>query len=101
MQRRSINVEENITMSAREQLIREISQIPDPLVTEVLNFLLFIKAKNQQDDSAESNSETQEKPSFLKFIDKINSEIIAEENTKLPTDFSKNLDHYLYGSPKE
>ena len=88
-------------MSAREQLIREVSQIPDPLVEEVLNFLLFIKAKNQQDDSAESNSETQEEPSFLKFIDKINSEIIAEEKTKLPTDFSKNLDHYLYGSPKE
>jgi hypothetical protein len=56
MQPRSINVEENITMSAREQLIREISQIPDFLVTEVLKLLLFIKAKNQQDDSAESNS---------------------------------------------
>ncbi|WP_233258461.1 hypothetical protein [[Phormidium] sp. ETS-05] len=53
-------------MSAREQLIREVSQIPDPLGEEVLNFLLFIKAKNQQDDSAESNSETQEEPSFFK-----------------------------------
>lgn len=88
-------------MSAREQLIREISQSPDYLVKEVLNFLLFIKAKNQQDDWAESNSETQEIPSFLNFIDEMNDDMTAKDNIQLPTDLSKNIDHYLYGSPKE
>ncbi len=88
-------------MSAREQLIREISQSPDYLVKEVLNFLLFIKAKNQQADWAESNSETQEIPSFLNFIDEMNDDMTAKDNIQLPTDLSKNIDHYLYGSPKE
>lgn len=32
-------------MTAREQLLEEIEQAPDFLVEEVLNFLLFIKAR--------------------------------------------------------
>ncbi|MEG4575846.1 hypothetical protein QUA56_24720 [Microcoleus sp. N3A4] len=88
-------------MSERELLIREISQTPDTLVREVLNFLLFIKARTNQDYVHNHNSENSELPSFLNFIDRVNSEIPAEENAQLPRDLSKNLDSYLYGSPKE
>jgi hypothetical protein len=88
-------------MSERELLIREISQTPDTLVREVLNFLLFIKARTNQDNFHNPNSENSELPSFLNFIDRVNSEIPAEENAQLPRDLSKNLDSYLYGSPKE
>ena len=36
-------------MSAREQLINEISQTPDLLIREVLDFLLFIKSRSNQE----------------------------------------------------
>lgn len=88
-------------MSERELLIREISQTPDTLVREVLNFLLFIKARTNQDNFQNPNSDNSDIPSFLNFIDRVNSEIPAEENAQLPRDLSKNLDSYLYGSPKE
>ena len=88
-------------MSERELLMLEIAQTPDTLVREVLNFLLFIKAKTNQDNFQTSSSETCEVPSFLNFIDQVNSEIPAQEDAQLPKDLSKNLDHYLYGSSKE
>lgn len=88
-------------MSEREQLIREIAQTPDTLVREFLNFLLLIKAQNKQTDLETSISQNSESPSFLNFIDKVNYEMTAEKNTQLPRDLSKNIDYYLYGSPKE
>ncbi|WP_341736529.1 hypothetical protein [Microcoleus sp. CAWBG640] len=88
-------------MSERELLIREIAQTPDTLVREVLNFLLFIKSRTNQDDFQNHNSEKSDLPSFLNFIDRVNLETPAEENAQLPRDLSKNLDRYLYGSPKE
>ncbi len=87
-------------MSERELLMLEIAQTPDTLVREVLNFLLFIKAKTNQDNFQTSSSEIREIPSFLNFIDQVNSEIPAQEDAQLPKDLSKNLDHYLYGSSK-
>ncbi len=88
-------------MSERELLIREIAQTPDSLVRELLNFLLFIKSRTTQNNFQNPNSENSDLPSFLNFIDIVNSEIPAEENAKLPRDLSKNLDSYLYGSPKQ
>ena len=87
----------------REQLIREIAQTPDTLVREVLNFLLLIKAQNKQTDTdlETSISQNSEITFFLSFIDEVNSEMTADKNTQLPRDLSKNLDYYLYGSPKE
>jgi len=35
----------------------------------------------------------------LSFIDQINTE--TEANTNIPKDLAKNLDHYLYDTPKE
>ena len=93
---------DNIAMLEREQLIREIAQTPDSVVKEVLNFLRFIKSNNKADDLDASLVPNPESPSFLNFIDEMNSEMAAaDENTALPRDLSKNLDHYLYGSPKE
>ena len=90
-------------MSEREQLIQEIEQIPDFLVREVLNFLLFIKTKlaSKPEKIENISSENIQIPSFLKFIDQINAEIHNEPTLDLPRDFAKKLDHYLYGSPKE
>ncbi|MDX2212231.1 MAG: hypothetical protein SFY66_02970 [Oculatellaceae cyanobacterium bins.114] len=47
-------------MTARERLIQEIEQVPDSLAEEVLNFLLFIK--NRQQRSLIPNTEVQDLP---------------------------------------
>jgi len=40
-------------MTAREQLIQEIAQAPDFLVEELLDFLLFAKARRNQQELSE------------------------------------------------
>ncbi len=88
-------------MSDKEQLIHELDQAPDFLVREVLNFLLFIKTRINEIPKQESIQKTKEAniPDFLNFIDQVNAETPTE--TSIPKDLAKNLDHYLYGSPKE
>lgn len=90
-------------MAAREQLLTEIEQAPDFLIEEVLNFLLFIKIRLKQktlENQASVPSQTESIPSFLSLIEEISSQVPQEQWAKLPSDLSKNLDHYLYGSPK-
>lgn len=91
-------------MSDREQLLYELEKTPDILIKEILNFLLFIRTKTflktKQKYNQNSNVEETNLPSFLNFIDQINADHL-EENESLPTDFAQNLDHYLYGLPKE
>ncbi|WP_434686483.1 hypothetical protein [Pseudanabaena minima] len=88
-------------MSDKEQLIHELDQAPDFLIREVLNFLLFIKTRTNEIPKQESIQKTKEAniPDFLSFIDQVNAETPTETN--IPKDLAKNLDHYLYGSPKE
>ena len=90
--------------NTREQLIQELDQTPEFVLQEVLDFLLFIKVRlkhkireNQIADSQQSPS----LPSFLQFVDEISAQIPNEEWEKLTKDLSKNLDHYLYGAPKD
>jgi hypothetical protein len=93
--------EEHKPMSEREQLIYELNKTPDVLVREVLKFLLFIRARSGvdiQESISKPDLESSNIPNFLSFIDRLNSETPAEDNEKLPRDFAKNLDHYLYGS---
>ena len=91
-------------MSDREQLLHEIENTPDVLIKEILNFLLFVRRKivlePEQKYNQNSNIEERNLPSFLNFIDQINADSL-EENESLPIDFAQNLDHYLYGLPKE
>lgn len=90
--------------SAREQLLQELDQTPDFVVQEVLDFLLFIKLRLQQKTREEQSADLQESPrlpSFLQFVEEISAQVPREEWEKLPKDLSKNLDHYLYGAPKE
>ena len=66
--------------------------------------MLFIRTKivlkTEQKYNQNSSIEETNLPSFLNFIDQINADHL-EENELLPTDFAQNLDHYLYGLPKE
>jgi Arc/MetJ-type ribon-helix-helix transcriptional regulator len=38
--------------------------------------------------------------SILDMVDELRKQVPPEEFSKLPTDGAKQLDHYLYGSPK-
>lgn len=89
-------------MTAKEQLITEIATAPEFLVEEVLNFLLFLKIRLKQkasDTKIIESSQNVPPQSFLDLIDEISLQIPQEEWEKLPSDMSKNLDSYLYGSP--
>lgn len=44
-------------MTTREQLIKEITQAPDSLVEELLDFLLFTKARRNQRSLSEKQKE--------------------------------------------
>ncbi|KAM3101061.1 hypothetical protein ACKFKF_09615 [Phormidesmis sp. 146-12] len=90
--------------TAKEQLIQELEQIPDFVVQEVLDFLLFVKLRLRQKISNVQPPDSQQPsslPTFLQFVDEISAQVPREEWEKLPKDLSKNIDHYLYGSPKD
>ena len=53
-------------MTSREQLIQEIGQVSDALVEEVLDFLLFAKSRQSQNDLTPNSEENQpSEPSIL------------------------------------
>lgn len=93
-------------MTTREQLLLEISNAPDFLLEEVLDFLLFTKMRRQQpadlikvDTVANQAVDQPQKPiweAFEEFADTLPEAAAAA----LPTDGAAQLDYYLYGSPK-
>ena len=71
---------------------------------EVLDFLLFIKVRLQHKIREDQTADSQQSPSlppFLQFVEEISAQVPPEEWEKLPKDLSKNIDHYLYGAPKD
>jgi hypothetical protein len=40
-------------MTIKEQLLQEIEQAPDPLVSQLLDFLLFIKERHIEEEITE------------------------------------------------
>ncbi|MEA5468531.1 hypothetical protein [Spirulina sp. 06S082] len=92
---------------SKEQLIKEIEKeitiMPEFAIEEVYHFLLFLKQRIQQRIANEEEVKMRSQKSqnsILDMVDEITQEIPREEWKKLPKDFSRNLDHYLYGAPK-
>jgi hypothetical protein len=50
-------------MTHKEQLIQELDNIPDPLIVEVLDFLLFLKTKQTQGSQTVADAPTNPTPS--------------------------------------
>ncbi|MBD2570909.1 hypothetical protein [Anabaena lutea] len=97
-------------MTAKERLIREIEQTPENLIEELLDFLLF--AKNRRNQQAnESNSanqltiksreQQQKSKPIWEIFEEANQDLPEEVIAKLPTDGAAQVDHYLYGKPKQ
>jgi hypothetical protein len=99
-------------MTAKDQLFLEIEQAPDELIEEVLDFLLFAKARRSQKNqqlSPNGTSEAAQVPEATKRSEQPIWELFEEftQNmpedvlVKLPTDGAEQHDHYLYGTPKQ
>ena len=97
-------------MTAKEQLIREIEQTSENLIEELLDFLLFAKnRRNQQTNESNSANQLTIESSEDQHKSKQIWEIFAEGNqdlpeeviAQLPTDGAAQIDHYLYGKPKQ
>jgi hypothetical protein len=98
-------------MPAKEELIREIEQAQEILIEELLDFLLFTKARrNQQNAELGSGSQLAVEPNEQQFqtskpiweiFEDFTNELPEEVIAKLPTDGAAQLDHYLYGKPKK
>jgi hypothetical protein len=90
--------------SAKEKLIQELDRTPDFVIQEVLDFLLFIKVRLKHKIEANQTTDSQLSPGlppFLQFVEEISAQVPREAWEALPKDLSKNLDHYLYGAPKD
>ncbi|MGL4882528.1 MAG: DUF2281 domain-containing protein [Waterburya sp.] len=51
-------------MTPKDQLIQELDNVPDPLIVEVLDFLHFLQAKQEQD-----NEDIQDARAALSTVD--------------------------------
>ena len=91
--------------------MREIEQAPEPLVKEVLEFLLFTKTKHNQTISlleveaqscAARTAEVSEQNNrpVWELFDEFTKDLPDEVLAQLPTDGAEQHDHYLYGVPK-
>jgi hypothetical protein len=88
-------------MTIRERLSKELEQVPDEMVEEVLDFCLRLKQGQQAQESNQINTASNSGIlDLLERIKEIQSEVPAAEWDKLPHDGSINHDHYLYGAPK-
>ena len=90
-------------MSPREQLLREIEQVPETLVGEILDFLAALRDRSTQDSNTQSDesqsSDRTQKPIWELFeeaAENLPEEVVAQ----LPTDGAAQIDHYLYGTSK-
>ena len=77
-------------MTAKEQLLQEIEKSSEPLLQEVLDFLLSVRL--------EKYPETH-KP-IWQIAQEIMADVPPEIIAKLPTDGAEQHDHYIYGTPK-
>lgn len=55
-------------MNTKELLLQEIDQAPDPILDEVLDFLRFLKAKQQQ-EALENQLDVEEARAILQEVE--------------------------------
>lgn len=95
-------IEATGTIDAQGQLsLDQPLQITYPARVRVIVLLSDGEGANPESGGVEQiDAQDFSAQSFLSMIDEIRAQVPDEEWKKLPTDLSKNIDHYLYGSPK-
>jgi hypothetical protein len=88
-------------MTAKEQLLYEIQYSPEPIIKEVLDFLLFARSRNYTlMQSKAVDQQTPQQP-IWEFTQELSQDAPPEELANLPADHARNCDRYLYGTTKQ
>jgi hypothetical protein len=77
-------------MTTKEQLLQEIENSPEPLLQEVLDFLLFARSRHY----------SQPRKPIWEVARDLMADVPEEIIDTLPTDGAEQHDHYIYGTPK-
>ena len=72
-------------MTLKEQLLQEIEQIPEPLLSQVLDFTLFIKHRYSDDSVAETPTQKQPKSRVKAFHG------LFEQTEPVPDNFDEDI----------
>jgi len=72
-------------MTAREQLLQEIQHSPEPLIKEVLDFLLFARIRNYPFVEPEVGDRQTPQQPIWEFAQELMQDAPPEELAKLPT----------------
>ncbi|BBC26329.1 MULTISPECIES: hypothetical protein [unclassified Pseudanabaena] len=83
------------------QALEVISQLSETDQEHIAALILQEVETLRKQQELEKQAGYAQAQAFLQRIAKIRESIPKEEWQKLPSDASKNVDHYLYGSPKE
>ena len=86
-----------MTANLEDQLIDNVRALPPNKQQEALR-LLDTRASGA---SAEPNGTSLDRRPIWEVVDEINAALPADTWDSVPTDGSINLDHYLYGAPKQ
>ena len=80
-----------------DQLIDKVRALPPNKQQEALRLLDTLAGG----PSSEPNGTGVDRRPIWEVVDEINAELPADTWDNVPTDGSINLDHYLYGAPKQ
>jgi hypothetical protein len=82
-------------MNIRERFLKETEDVSDFVLSEVLNYLQYLKAKHQQLDlKTDKFSFNPDVTPIWELAAQISAQIPDQEWQKLPTDLSKRFDEY-------
>lgn len=81
-------------MTLKEQLLQEIEQAPESVLEKLLQFLRLLQTPEVIDEPSTD-------PPIWELFERFTDSLPDEAATQLPSDGAAQLDHYLYGSPKQ
>jgi len=79
-------------MTPKQQLLLQIETLPEPIIEEILDFLLIVRIRYHR--------QKQTSLPLGKFIRTLVADIPSEVIETWPTDGAEQHDHYLYGTAK-
>jgi hypothetical protein len=83
-------------MTAKEKLLQEIQYSPEPLIQEVLDFLLFTKSRHYFPLEYEKSEKQEPHQPIWEFAQELMQDAPPEVLASLPVDSARNHDHYLW-----
>ena len=89
--------EENMAANLEDQLIDKVRALPPNKQQEALRLLDTLASGA----NAEPNGTSADRRPIWEIVEEVNAGLPADTWDSVPADGSINLDHYLYGAPKQ